>query len=100
MPIHYFKYRKKGAIKTRYLSEIYDGFKDNSASKLFVFIFLIKRFLMACAIVFMRNANIWIRIMLFAFIQILILIYTITVRPYKKVKENLIEIINEITFTI
>ena len=100
IPIHYFKYKQDGTIKTKYLSEIYDGFKDNTASKLFIFIFLLKRFLMACVIVFMRNVNIWARVILFALIQITVLIYSIIVRPFKKVKENLIEILNEVTFTL
>ena len=100
IPIHYFKYRQHGAIKTRYLSEVYDGFKDNAASKLFLFLFIVKRFMMACVIVFMRNMNNWVRIILFALVQITYLIYTIIVRPYQKVKDNLIEILNEITLTL
>ena len=100
IPIHYFKYKKQGTIKTRYLSEVYDGFKDNNASKLFVFIFILKRFLMASIVVFMRNANVWARIILFTFIQITVLFYTIIVRPYETIKDNLIEIINAVTFTI
>ena len=100
IPIHYFKYRHEGAIETNYLTEIYDGFKDNTASKLFVFIFIVKRFLMASVIVFMRNANSLVRVILFTLIQIFVLIYTIIVRPYDKVKDNLIEIINDATITI
>ena len=100
IPVHYFKYKEQGAIKTKYFSEIYDGIKDNTASKLFIFIFILRRFLMVAVIVFMRNANIWARCICFALIQITVLIYTIIVRPFEKIKDNLIEFVNEITFTI
>ena len=100
IPVHYFKYRKEGVIETKYLTEIYDGFKENAASKLFVFIFIAKRFLMASVLVFMRNANVWVKNILFALIQIVALIYTIMVRPFEKSKENTLEIINAITMTV
>ena len=100
IPIHYFKYCDKGTIETKYLAEIYDGLKDTNLSKLYMFIFLLKRFLMACVIVFLRDANIWLRCVLFAIIQLLVLLYIIIVRPFEDKKNNLIESINEITCLI
>ena len=100
IPIHYFKYWDKGIIETRYLAEIYDGFKDTHASKLYMFVFLLKRFLMACVIVFLRNANVWLRCILFTIIQLFVLLYLIIIRPFDWVKNNLIEPINEATCLI
>ena len=100
IPVHYFKYRNGAAIDTRYFAEIYDGIKDNTASKLFFFIFILRRFLMVAVIVFMRNANIWARCICFTLIQITVLFYTIIVRPFEKIKDNMIELVNEITFAI
>ena len=95
IPIHYFKYCDKGTIETKYLAEIYDGLKDNHASKLYMFIFLLKRFLMAAVIVFMRDINVWIRCISFTVIQFCVLIYLIIVRPFDDKKNNIIEPINE-----
>ena len=100
IPFHYFKYCDKGTIDTIYFGEIYDGFKDNHASKLYMFIFLLKRFLMACVIVFMRNANVMLRCILFISIQFCVLVYLIIFRPFEDKKNNLIESINEIACLI
>ena len=100
IPIHYFKYCDKGTIETRYFAEIYDGFKDNHLSKLYMFIFLLKRFLMAAVIVFLRDVNVWIRCISFTVIQFCVLLYLIIVRPFDDKKNNLIEPINEATCLI
>ena len=100
IPVHYFRYRQDGAIETRYLAEVYDGFKDTAWSKLYMFIFILRRFAMAFVIVFMREVNVWIRCVFFTLIQIAALVYTSIVRPFDETKDNLIEIINEITYTI
>ena len=100
IPIHYFKYGNKGAIQTKYFNEIYDGFKDTNLSKLYIFIFLLKRFLMAAVIVFMRDINVWIRCISFTAIQFFVLIYVIVVRPFDEKKNNLIGFINEATCLI
>ena len=100
IPVHYFKYRQDGAIETRYLAEVYDGFKDTAWSKLYMFIFILRRFAMAFVIVFMREANVWIRCVFFTLIQIAALVYTFIVKPFDESKDNLIEIINEVTYTL
>ena len=61
MILHYFKYKERALIKTRYFDEIYDGFRHSNASKLYTSIFIIRRFMMASVIVFLRNANVWVR---------------------------------------
>ena len=97
LPIHYFKYSEKGKIETRYFWEIYDGFKDNKAGKLYMFTFLLKRFLMACVIVFLRHANVYLRCILFGTIQFWVFLYLIIFRPFGDRKNNIVESINEAT---
>ena len=58
MILHYFKYKEGATIETRYFDEIYDGFKDTNTSKLYTSIFIIRRFMMASVVVFLRNASI------------------------------------------
>ena len=100
IPVHYFKYRQDGAIETSCLAEVYDGFKDTAWSKLYMFIFISRRFMMAVVIVFMRNVNVWIRCIFYTLIQIALLVYTFIVKPFDEANDNLIEIINEITYTV
>ena len=99
MIIHYFKYKEGAAIETRYFAEIYDGFKDSIASKLYTSIFIIRRFMMASVIVFLREANIWVRCWMFMLVQASYLAYTIIVRPFEEARDNIIEIISESAFT-
>ena len=100
LAVHYFKYRQGGAIQTKYLKEVYDELKDTAWSKLYIFIFILRRFLMASVIVFMRDANVWIRCIFYTLIQIAALVYTFFVRPFEETKDNLIEIINDITYAV
>ena len=100
IPVHYFKYRQGGAIETRYLIEIYNGFNDTAWSKLYMFIFILRRFAMAIVIVFMREANVWVRCIIYTLIQIAALVYTFIVKPFEETKDNQIEMVNEITYTI
>ena len=100
IPVHYFKYRQDGAIETSCLAEVYDGFKDTAWSKLYMFIFILRRFAMAIVIVFMREANVWVRCIIYTLIQIAALVYTFIVKPFEETKDNQIEMVNEITYTI
>ena len=100
IPVHYFKYRQVGTIQTSYLAELYDGFKDTSWSKLYMFIFILRRFAMAIVIVFMRDANVWVKCIIYTLIQIAALVYTFIVKPFEETKDNQIEMVNEITYTI
>ena len=73
IPIHYFKYRKEGTIETTYMTEVYDGLNDTTWSKLYMPMFILRRFLMAFVIVFMRDSGIWERCIFFTLIQIIAL---------------------------
>ena len=99
MFFHYFKYKEGATIETRYFDEIYNGFRDRNASKLYTSIFIIRRFMMTSVVVFLRNANIWVRCWLFMLVQTLYLTYAILIRPFKKTRDNIIEIISELAFT-
>ena len=44
IPVHYFAYRKDKTIDSKYLAEVYEGLKDTTMSKLYIFIFILRRF--------------------------------------------------------
>lgn len=99
VPTHYFKYKlQSGKIKTRYFKEIYWEIKNNRLSKMYTWLFLTRRALSAWAIVVLRNVDVGIKTSAFWFIQVGVLVYIITIRPFKWTKDNLIELVNEITF--
>ena len=54
----------------------------------------------ALVLVSMRKLNILTRCGVFTTVQIIALIFVIITRPYKEVRDNIIEIMNEIIFSI
>ena len=61
IPVHYFKFRKQNIKQSVYLEELYQGTKDNAASKLYVFIFIVRRGITAFVLVSLRNQDITIK---------------------------------------
>ena len=100
IPIHYYKYRDGARIESKYLSELYEGTKNKPLSKLYIFIFIIRRFITALVLVSMRDLNIWIRCIFFSIVQFFALLYVILIRPFGSTKDNIIEILNESIFSI
>ena len=100
IPIHYYKYRDGARIESKYLSELYEGTKNKPLSKLYTFIFIIRRFITALVLVSMRDLNIWIRCIFFSIVQFFALVYAILIRPFDSTKDNIIEILNESIFSI
>ena len=61
IPLHYFMYRDDARISSKYFSELYNGTKNRNACKLYMFIFIIRRFITALVLVSMRSLDIWTR---------------------------------------
>ena len=61
IPVHYLKFRRHKITQSMYLEELYQGTKDNTASKLYTFIFIVRRGITAFILVSLRNQNIIIR---------------------------------------
>ena len=83
-----------------WIREIYEAFKQNRASKLYFFVFIIRRLALACWISFGQSLPKLVRIIIFWLLQIPSLPYIIYWRPYLKTKENIWEILNEIIYSL
>lgn len=62
--------------------------------------FIVRRFMTALVLVSMRNTNIWVRCMFFCIVQFIALTFVIVKRPFESTKDNIIEIMNEVVFSI
>ena len=100
IPLHYFMYRDSGRINSKYCSELYNGTKNKIIFKLYMLFFIIRRFISALILVFLRSVNIWVRCIPFSIVQFTALIYVAKFRPFAEVKSNIIEIMNEVIFSI
>ena len=100
IPLHYFMYRDSGRINSKYCSELYNGTKNKIIFKLYMLFFIVRRFISALILVFLRSVNIWVRCIPFSIVQFTALIYVAKFRPFAEVKSNIIEIMNEVIFSI
>ncbi|CAI2361785.1 unnamed protein product [Moneuplotes crassus] len=98
---HYLRYRNEEEFpKKSKFSEFYSGFKSGWLAKPYHLYFFIRRALSACIIVFLRPAPVLVRLILFDIVQLCGLLYAIIVRPYKHLRNNIMEILNETLFLI
>ena len=51
IPIFYFKYRSGNTIKSKYFSELFESTKDKAFCKLYIFIFIGRRYAKALVLV-------------------------------------------------
>ena len=82
-----------------WIREIYKAFKQNRTSKLYFFVFIIRRLTLTCWISFGQSLPKLVRIIIFWLLQIPSLPYIIYWRPYLKTKENICEILNEFIYS-
>ena len=68
--------------------------------KIFVTVLIFRRTLFAILLIELIVISSKLSIIILCFFQILYLIYVIVIRPYKEIKSNVIEIVNEIYFLI
>ena len=78
--------------------EFFSGFKPHKKYKLYLTILLLRRIIFVISLISLVSIPSNLLIGLLSVIQLIYLIYTTILRPYEEVKDNMIEIINEIYF--
>jgi len=80
--------------------EFFEGIKYTKFSKTTSTNFMLIRSLSVLLIVFMQDFIYLLKTGVFAFIHLIYTIFFITVRPFEKTKDNIIEILNQTTFFV
>ena len=83
-----------------FIKWLYDGFKQNSTSRLYFFVFTLRRIALTCWVSFSQSLPMIVRIIIYLLFEIPSLLYVIIWRPYLKTKENICEILNEIIYSL
>ena len=81
------------------LEEFFRGLKLDKRHRLYIVFLLLRRIISIILLVVLVSISSQIIIVILVLIQAVYFIYLLWARPYNKIKENLIEIINEIYFT-
>ena len=84
--------------KNNKLGEIFNGIEMKKKSKFYVSALLIRRALFVILLISLVSIKSWILVSLLSFMQLFYLILVVTLRPYERRKDNIIEISNEILF--
>ncbi|CAI2379352.1 unnamed protein product [Moneuplotes crassus] len=98
VPILYFKV--KNPDENKYVKELFEGFKKQKLAQLYNFTFLLRRFLLVTVIVAFRSSDIMLKLLIYMLLQILWLTLAVIIRHHDKKCPNIIEIINEVTYSI
>ena len=80
------------------MGEVFDGVKMQKKFKLYVPVLLARRALFVTLLILLTSVESWILISILSAVQFWYMIYIIVIRPFVNIKENIIEIINEIFF--
>ena len=82
------------------VGEIFSGVKMVRKSKIYVSVLLIRRAIFAILLITLQFIQSWILVTMLGVLQIWYLIYIIILRPFEEKWNNIIEIVNEIFFSI
>ena len=85
-------------IETSFFREFHDGLKSTALGKWYMTMFLLRRFVWVSWVVFAADLNAYARIGTYAVLQTAILVYTWISRPFTDFWDNVIEILNDLTY--
>lgn len=86
--------------KYRCLSEFTSGIKNSKASKIFTSMYLLRKLLLIIWVVTSYNCDSTIIAAVATIVQALYMVILIFLRPFEEFQNNMIEILNEVIFTI
>ncbi|CAI2387283.1 unnamed protein product [Moneuplotes crassus] len=86
--------------ENKYVKELFEGFRISNLAQLQNFTFLTRRFLVVTIIVMMRSAPLMSKLFIYALLQLASLMLTVIVRPHDEKCSNIIEIVNEVTYSL
>ncbi|CAI2375827.1 unnamed protein product [Moneuplotes crassus] len=84
--------------ETYKLAEFITGVSDSKYSRIYSFAALIRRTMMILALILLQNLDSFYLACILSAIQILYFLFMIFARPFEKVENNIIEIVNEFIF--
>ena len=82
------------------IGEFFNGVKMEKKSKLYVVVLLIRRFVYVFLLISLVSIQSWILISVLSILQFGYALFIIILRPFKEIRCNLIEILNELYFIV
>jgi hypothetical protein len=92
--------KKKVDVNTSIFKELLNGLKSNYVSRSFILFFLTKRTLMIVLLIIFNGMKVFYKKWIFSSIQIISWMLIAFTKPFSDAKNNLVEILNEVIFSI
>ncbi|CAI2360827.1 unnamed protein product [Moneuplotes crassus] len=96
--IPFLLFKVKNPHENKYVNELFEGFKKNKFAQLYNFMFLLRRLLIVIVIVALRSTDLTLKLLVFAFLQVLSLSFVVLVRHHDEKYQNIIEVMNEVSY--
>jgi hypothetical protein len=92
--------RVQAEMSDSYFKEFFSGIKPSKAARLYFSTFILRRLLSVMIIVPGESVPVIVRVILFASVHCLVFVFTVAVRPFQGVKDNLIEALNDLSYGV
>ena len=86
------------SFHNKIFEELFGGIKDTKASKYFTSMLMIRRAVFVSFLIFWNSLNFYFKIGILNFLQLIWVLYQIVVRPFDKIQNSIVCIINDIEF--
>ena len=83
-----------------YCKELINGLKDTKRARVYYSFFTLRRLISVILLVAGQEMWYGLKLVVFVIIHFGVMIYVIAVRPFAKVKSNIIEVINDVWYSI
>ena len=84
--------------ETSHFREFFSGIKQTKASRIYFSTFLLRRVVWIMIAVVLNKSSVYLQTGLFAVANLLCLMFTVFIRPFVSIKDNIIETINDFAF--
>ena len=84
----------------KYTKQLFDSIKESNISRTFIIKYLFQRILFWLMAALWNPSNTYPKIGVYSLIQLIFFLYTVILRPFNNIKDNLLEIVNEVHYVV
>ena len=92
----WYEFRDKNKfINIKYTGQLFDSIRETNAARTFIIKYLFQRITFCLISALWVPSNTYPKLGIYSSLQLVFFIYTVVLRPFDNVKDNLLEIVNE-----
>ena len=97
----WYEWRDSNKFKNiKYTKQLFDSIRETNAARTFIVKYLYQRITFCLIASLWMPSNTYPKLGIYSFLQILFFVYTVVIRPFNNVKDNLLEIVNELHYVV